>query len=166
MFGYPTLDKWLAAREEWAPLFLRLSLGLVFLAHGAQKLLGWFGGSGWNGTMQYFTQTLHIPTVFAALVIVLEFFGGAALLAGAFTRWTALLLGIEMVVAALKVHLANGFFMNWANTPNAGHGIEFNVILVGALAALLVMGGGRLSLDAALTRPFNLNEKEEARKAG
>jgi putative oxidoreductase len=116
--------------------------------------------------MQYFTQTLHIPTVFAALVIVLEFFGGAALLAGAFTRWTALLLGIEMVVAALKVHLANGFFMNWANTPNAGHGIEFNVILVGALAALLVMGGGRLSLDAALTRPFNLNEKEEARKAG
>lgn len=136
----------------WAPLPLRVSLGVIFFAHGAQKVFGWFGGYGWTGTMQFFTQTLQIPAPLAMVAILTEFLGGIALLAGLFTRWAALLLFGEMVVAALQVHLAHGFFMNWTNAPNVGHGIEYNLALIGAALALVLTGGGRLSLDAALKR--------------
>ncbi len=139
-------------KSEWAALPLRVSLGVIFFAHGAQKVLGWFGGYGWTGTVQFFTQTLHIPAPLAMIAILTEFLGGIALLAGLFTRWAALLLAGEMVVAAFQVHLANGFFMNWTNAPNVGHGIEYNLSLVGAALALVITGGGRLSLDAALKR--------------
>lgn len=152
MFATTILDKWISGKEGWAPPLLRLSLGVIFLAHGAQKVLGWFGGFGWSGTMQYFTQTLQIPALLAALAFVVEFVGGIALLAGMFIRWAALLLAVEMVVAALKVHIANGFSMNWSNTPNTGHGVEYNLALLGAATALAFTGGGRLSLDALLTR--------------
>ena len=85
------LDRWLADRQEWAPTALRVPLGVIFFAHGAQKMFGWFGGYGWNGTMQYFTQSLHIPAPLAAVVILVELLGGLALLAAVFTRWTAIL---------------------------------------------------------------------------
>jgi putative oxidoreductase len=141
------LDQWLSAHEKWAPLTLRVPLGVIFFAHGAQKLLGWFGGYGWHGTMQYMTQSLHIPAPLAAIAILVEFLGGLALLAGALTRWAALLTAVEMLVAAVIVHLPNGFFLNWANDPNKGHGIEYNVALIGAALALMLMGGGRFSVD-------------------
>lgn len=143
---------WLADKIEWAPLPLRVSLGVIFFAHGAQKVLGWFGGYGWTGTMQFFTQTLHIPAPLAMVAILTEFLGGIALFLGLFTRLAALLVAGEMVVATLQVHLPNGFFMNWANAPNVGHGIEYNLALIGAALALVITGGGRLSLDAALKR--------------
>jgi putative oxidoreductase len=82
------LDRWLADRQEWAPIALRVPLGVIFFAHGAQKMFGWFG---WNGTMQYFTQSLHIPAPLAAVAILVELLGGLALLAAVFTRWTAIL---------------------------------------------------------------------------
>ncbi len=85
------LDRWLADRQEWAPAALRVPLGVIFFAHGAQKMFGWFGGYGWNGTMQYFTQSLHIPAPLAAVAILVELLGGLALLAAVFTRWTAIL---------------------------------------------------------------------------
>lgn len=144
MLGY-----WLADKIEWAPLPLRVSLGVIFFAHGAQKVLGWFGGYGWTGTMQFFTQTLHIPAPLAMVAILTEFLGGIALFLGLFTRLAAFLVAGEMVVATLQVHLPNGFFMNWANAPNVGHGIEYNLALIGAALALSITGGGRLSVDAA-----------------
>ena len=146
------LEKWFAGRHDWAPVPLRLSLGVIFFAHGAQKVLVWFGGYGWSGTMQFFTQTLHIPAPVAVLVFLAEFLGGIALLVGGFTRWVALLLAGEMFVAALLIHLRNGFFLNWTNAPNAGHGIEYNVVLVGATLALVITGGGKFSLDNALKK--------------
>src|SRR5258705_8229476 len=85
------LDRWLADRQEWAPIALRVPLGMIFFAHGAQKMFGWFGGYGWNGTMQYFTQSLHIPARLSAGPILVELFGGLSLLARAFPRWTAIL---------------------------------------------------------------------------
>jgi putative oxidoreductase len=145
-------EKWFVGRESWAPLLLRLSLGVIFFAHGAQKVLGWFGGYGWSGTMQFFTQTLHIPGPFAVLAFLTEFLGGMALVLGILTRWAALLLAGEMVVAAVKVHLANGFFLNWTNVPKVGHGIEYNLALIGATLALVISGGGYLSLDAILKK--------------
>jgi putative oxidoreductase len=142
------LGNWLADKIEWAPLPLRVSLGVIFFAHGAQKVLGWFGGYGWTGTMQFFTQTLHIPAPLAMVAILTEFLGGIALFLGLFTRLAAFLVAGEMVVATLQVHLPNGFFMNWANAPNVGHGIEYNLALIGAALALSIAGGGRLSVDA------------------
>jgi len=147
------LEKWFVGKENWAPLPMRVSLGVIFFAHGAQKVLGWFGGYGWHGTMQYFTQTLGIPAPLAAVAFLTELLGGLALLLGLGTRWAALLLTGEMTVAALKVHLAHGFFLNWMNTPNAGHGIEYNLALIGATLALVITGSGCLSVDATLKKP-------------
>jgi len=130
------LEKWFAGRHDWAPVPLRLSLGVIFFAHGAQKV----------------TQTLHIPAPLAVLAFLAEFLGGIALLVGGFTRWVALLLAGEMFVAALLAHLRNGFFLNWTNAPNAGHGIEYNVALVGATLALVMTGGGKFSLDKAVKK--------------
>lgn len=146
------LSQWLSARQQWAPLTLRLPFGVIFFAHGAQKVLGWFGGYGWHGTMQYFTQSLHIPAPVAAIAILVELLGGLALLAGVFTRCAALLAAVEMLVAAILVHLPNGFFLNWMNEPNKGHGIEYNVALIGASLALMLLGGGRLSVDEAFRK--------------
>src|SRR2546422_9945468 len=105
------LEKWFAGRHDWAPVPLRLSLGVIFFAHGAQKVLGWFGGYGWAGTMQFFTQKLPISAPGAGLVFLAEFFGGVALLVGGFTRGGALLPAGGVFVAALLIHLRHGVFL-------------------------------------------------------
>src|SRR3990172_7939614 len=134
---------------SWAPIFARLTLGIIFFAHGSQKLLGWFGGSGWSGTIQFFEQS-GVPPFLAGLLIITESFGGIAIILGFFTRLAALGLTIAMLVAIFKVHLQNGFFLNWFNVPNMGHGVEYNLALVGLSLSLLVRGGGNLSADQAI----------------
>ena len=134
---------------SWAPIFARLTLGIIFFAHGSQKLLGWFGGSGWSGTIQFFEQS-GVPAFLAVLLIITESFGGIAIILGLFTRLAALGLTIAMIVAIYKVHLQNGFFLNWFNVPNMGHGIEYNLALIGLSLSLLVWGGGNLSVDQAI----------------
>ncbi len=131
---------------SWAPIFARLTLGIIFFAHGSQKLLGWFGGSGWSGTIQFFEQS-GVPAFLAVLLIITEFFGGIAIILGFFTRLAALGLTIAMLVAIFKVHLPNGFFLNWFNVPNMGHGIEYSLALIGLSLSLLVWGAGNLSVD-------------------
>lgn len=140
---------------SWAPVFVRLALGVIFFAHGAQKLLGWFGGNGWSGTIQFFEQG-GIPPVLAMIAIVTEFFGGIALILGLFTRIAAIGLTIDMLVAIYKVHLPNGFFMNWYNVPNKGHGIEYNLAVIGLALSLLIWGAGNLSIDQAIGGGKNL----------
>src|SRR3954468_22965125 len=95
---------------------IRVLLGLVFFAHGAQKMLGWFGGYGFSGTMGFFTGSLHIPAVFAFLAIAAEFFGGLGLMLGLLTRVAAFGIGVNMLVAIAMVHSRFGFFMNWGGT--------------------------------------------------
>jgi len=131
---------------SWAPIFARLTLGIIFFAHGSQKLLGWFGGSGWSGTIQFFEQS-GVPPFLAGLLIITEFFGGIAIILGFFTRLAALGLTTAMLVAIFKVHLQNGFFLNWFNVPNMGHGIEYSLALIGLSLSLLVWGAGNLSVD-------------------
>src|SRR4028118_221554 len=99
--------------KEWGYVLLRLALGVIFLAHGSQKLFGWFGGNGFAATLDYFGAKLGIPAPLAALAILTEVAGGLAVILGVFTRTAALGLAVTMIVAAAKVHLANGFFMNW-----------------------------------------------------
>jgi putative oxidoreductase len=134
--------------QPYGPLVLRLAVGAVFVAHGAQKLFGVWGGGGPSGTAALFSQLGLQPAMPLALLVgIVEFFGGLLLVAGALTMFAALALAINMGVALWKVHLPSGFFLNWALTPGQGHGYEFNLTLIGALLALVLTGAGAFSID-------------------
>lgn len=130
-----------------APLMLRLPLGLIFMAHGSQKLLGLFGGQGLTGTLNTFEVKMGIPPVFTLLAILAEFGGGFGILTGFLTRLSAAGIAGVMLVAIYKVHWVNGFFLNSACLAGRGHGIEYNVALLGMALYLLIAGGGRWCLD-------------------
>jgi putative oxidoreductase len=139
-----------ATDNSAATSLLRLVLGIVFLAHGAQKMLGWFGGFGFSGTMAFFTGMLHIPAPLAFLAIAAEFFGGIGLIVGFLTRIAAFGIGVNMLVAIIKVHHAFGFFMNWTGSQK-GEGFEFHLLVLAIVAFLIIRGGGAFSVDRALT---------------
>ena len=139
------LKKLVATDDSIAPTILRVLLGGVFFAHGAQKLLGWFGGYGYSATMQYFTHG-GIPAPLAFLVIFTEFFGALALILGVGTRLAALGVAVIMVVAVATTHIANGFFMNWSGQQH-GEGFEYHILAVAVSVALMIWGAGRYSID-------------------
>jgi len=139
-----------ATQNSAAIAILRAVLGVVFFAHGAQKMLGWFGGYGFSGTMGAFTNNMHIPAVFAFLAIAAEFFGGLGLIVGLLTRIAAFGIAVNMVVAVLTVHLQNGFFMNWAGTQK-GEGFEYHLLSLAMLVFLMIEGGGAASVDHAIS---------------
>ena len=132
-----------------APLIARLMLGVVMFPHGAQKMLGWFGGYGFSGTMNFFTGTMHIPAVFAFLAILAEFAGSLGLMAGLFSRVAAFGIASVMTVAILTTHAANGFFMNWYGNQK-GEGFEYHLLAIGLALIVLIHGGGKASLDSVL----------------
>lgn len=117
---------------------------------GRRNCLACFGGYGFNGTMGFFTQKLGIPWFIALLVIIGESFGSVALLAGFLTRFTAASLAIIMLGAITMVHLPIGFFMNWSGHQQ-GEGYEYHLLVIGIAAALMIIGGGKWSLDRILT---------------
>jgi putative oxidoreductase len=133
-----------------ATAILRIVLGVVFFAHGAQKMLGWFGGNGFTGTMGFMTGMMHIPAVFAFLAIAAEFFGGLGLILGLLTRVAAFGIAINMLVAIVKVHARFGFFANWSGTQK-GEGFEFHLLVVAMAVFLILRGGGAASVDRRLT---------------
>lgn len=145
------MKKLLQTDDGWAGLILRVTLGLVIFPHGAQKLLGWYGGFGFGGTMGFFTEQMHLPWLVAFLVIVGEFFGSLALLAGFLTRFVAASYIVIMAGAIATVHLPHGFFMNWGG-KQAGEGFEYHLLVIGMAAALLIVGGGRWSVDGLLAK--------------
>jgi putative oxidoreductase len=133
---------------SFGPTLLRFALGVVFAAHGAEKLFGLWGGGGLTGTAAFFAQLGLTPPYLLAIVVgLIELCGGVLLLAGAFTLATSLVLILNMLVAVWKVHLANGFFLNWTNAPGVGHGFEFNLVLIAALTSLVLTGPGAFSID-------------------
>lgn len=132
--------------DGWGGLILRLTLGLVIFPHGAQKLLGWFGGFGFSGTMGFFTETLHLPWLVALLVIIGESFGSVALILGLLTRFTAASYIVIMLGAITMAHLPYGFFMNWFGKQQ-GEGFEYHLLVIGISLALLVTGAGKWSVD-------------------
>ena len=135
--------------ESWVGLILRLTLGLVMFPHGAQKLLGWYGGFGFSGTVGFFTETMHLPWLIAFLVIVGESGGSVALLLGLLTRFTAASMALIMLGAISMVHLPNGFFMNWFG-KQAGEGYEYHLLVIGIALALLISGAGKWSVDKVI----------------
>jgi len=131
---------------KWGPTVLRVGVGLVFFAHGSQKMWGWFGGPGLTGWLN-FVDAMGFPKALAVLAALAEFFGGLGLILGFLTRFSAFGIFCVMTVAILKVHLKDGFFMNWFLTQNKGHGMEYSLTLLLAASSLILSGCGKLGLD-------------------
>ncbi|MCZ8155700.1 MAG: DoxX family protein [Leptospira sp.] len=146
-----TILRLLQTDTSWGSFVLRLSLGCVIWMHGAQKMLGLFGGYGFSGTMDFFTKTMGLPWIIALLIILGEFFGGISLILGIGTRFFALYVGIILLFAMILVHWENGFFMNWFGNQK-GEGIEFFILFLSMSIALIINGGGKFSLDSLLVK--------------
>jgi putative oxidoreductase len=141
--------KLVSTPNDFTLTIIRLVLGVVFFAHGAQKMLGWFGGYGFHGTMGFFTQQMGIPAPLAFLAICAEFFGGLGLLVGLLGRIAALGIITNMLVAIATVHRANGLFMNWSGQQK-GEGFEFHLLAIALAIVILVKGAGAFSVDRAI----------------
>jgi putative oxidoreductase len=131
-------------------LVLRITLAVVMFPHGAQKVLGWFGGHGFSRTMKYFTDS-GIPAVFALLAIAAEFLGPLGLAVGLLTRIAAFGVACVMLVAIVTVW-PHGFFMNWYGNQK-GEGFEYHLLALGIAITLIIIGAGAWSLDSALVGP-------------
>lgn len=141
------MDKLINTSPNIAITVARLTLGLVIFPHGAQKLLGWFGGFGYSGTMGFMTETMGLPYLIGFLVIIIEFFGSLALIAGFLSRVAALGIAFVMAGAAITVHWQNGFFM----TGSEGVGYEFHLLAIGVAIAIMIAGSGAASVDGVLS---------------
>jgi putative oxidoreductase len=131
---------------DWVVEIVRVVLGLIFFAHGAQKLLGWYGGAGFRSSMFTFTEQLHLPSTLAFLVIAGEFFGGVALIVGLFSRLAAFGIALSMVGAVATVHFRHGLFLNWFGDKE-GHGYEYHLLAIALALVVIVKGAGAYSAD-------------------
>jgi len=139
----------LSANGDITGLILRLTIAFIIFPHGAQKLVGWFGGHGFKGTMGFFTGSVHLPYIVGLSVILIEFFAPVLLLVGLGTRIATVgIIGL-MIGIILTAHKQNGFFMNWGGDQK-GEGFEYHLLVIGLAIALLIEGAGRLSLDRLL----------------
>ena len=146
------LEKIVNTNDDKTATLLRITLGLVMFPHGAQKALGWFGGGGPAGTIEFFSGALGVPAVLTVLVIAAEFLGSLGLITGLFTRVAAAGIVAVMLGAVTMVHWQNGFFMNWTGSQ-AGEGFEFHLLVIGIGLALMIAGGGAASLDREVVAP-------------
>jgi putative oxidoreductase len=147
------IRKLIATDNDAATAVLRLVLGVIFFAHGAQKMLGWFGGYGFTGTMGFFTGVMHIPAPFAFLAIAAEFFGGLGLIFGLLTRVASFGIFCNMVMAVAMVHRQFGLFMNWTGAQK-GEGYEYHFLVLAITAFLMIRGAGAASVDRMLFSSF------------
>lgn len=138
-------------KHDVSLLILRATLGVVVLAHGVQKLFGWFDGYGYTATMDFFTQQIGLPAPLAFLTIIAETLGMLLLIAGVFGRYLAASVIAIMLGAIFTVHASNGFFMNWdGNQP--GEGFEFHLLTIAMAVAITLQGTGAYSLDRYFLR--------------
>ena len=144
------MKKILTTTNSITPTIARVTLGLVMFPHGAQKVLGWFGGYGFSGTMNFFTGQMHIPALFAFLAIAAEFAGSLGLITGFLSRIAAFGIAANMLVAIVMVHAGNGFFMNWFGNQK-GEGFEYHLLAIGLALIVIIAGSGKLSIDRAVT---------------
>ena len=143
------LKKLMQTDEDVGMLIVRLTLGLVMFHHGAQKMLGWFGGGGFAATMQGMTG-MGLPAAVVFLVILAEFFGSIALISGFLGRVGAFGILCVMLGAIFMVHLQYGFFMNWMGNKK-GEGYEYHLLAIGMALAVLIKGSGSLSIDRSMS---------------
>jgi putative oxidoreductase len=142
------IKRFLRTENDAAALIMRLALGAVMFPHGAQKVLGWWGGHGAAATIQGFSK-MGLPSFITVLVLLAELPGSLMLIFGFLTRLAAFGIGCVMLAAVLLVHANVGFFMNWAGSEK-GEGFEYHLLALGLSVALLIKGGGALSVDRAI----------------
>ena len=147
------LKKFFHTDNSTTHLILRVILGGVIFFHGGQKLMGWFGGYGFDGTMGFFTGKLGLPALIAFLIIIGESFGALGLITGFLTRLSAAGVAIIMLGAIAMVHWNNGVFMNWAG-KQAGEGFEYHLLALGLAIPLILYGGGKFSVDQFIDKKF------------
>ena len=144
------LRKLLTTQKSSVLTVLRVTLGVVMFAHGAQKMLGWFGGKGLDAALHALVPGKYIPVPLAFLAVCAEFFGGLGLIAGLLTRVAALGITGNMIVAVAMVEGHNGFFMNWEGQKQ-GEGYEYHLLVLAITYALMLKGAGSASIDGLLT---------------
>lgn len=145
--------KWILTTNpnNWAALVARVALGITIFPHGAQKVLGWFGGVGISQTMSFLTDTMGLPFLIAVLVILIEFLGAIFLILGFLTRIAAFCFVCHFIGVVWISHFQDRFFMNWGGSQT-GEGLEYFILLFGLAISLLIMGGGKASLDSMWKR--------------
>src|ERR1700739_4604514 len=143
------IENLICTHADWVVRIARIVLGVIFFAHGAQKLLGWFGGPSLANSMRTFAEHLHLPSTLAFLVIAGEFFSGIGLIVGLFSRIAALVIALTMVGAIATVHFRFGLFLNWFGTQE-GHGSEYHLLAIALALVIVVQGAGAFSLDRLL----------------
>lgn len=136
--------------DDFTLTILRVMLGCVMLAHGSQKMLGWFGGHGPAETVEMWTKWFGFPAFITWLVIIGEFFGPILLIAGLLTRVMSAVTALIMFGAIYFVHLRWGFYMNWYSESDRGEGIEYHILVLAICAVLMIKGAGKLSVDKVL----------------
>lgn len=134
------------SKNDWTGFALRLTLAMIMFPHTIQHTTGGFGGFGYHGIMNYFTETLYIPWLLAVLVIIVEVLAPLMLIAGFASRIVAVSLIFLMIGIIITSHLPNGFFMNWLGNQQ-GEGYEYHLLYIGGAIALLLNGSGKFSLD-------------------
>lgn len=137
---------------NFAALIVRLAIAIAIFPHGAQKLLGWFGGGGFSGTMNYMTTVMGLPWIVVFMVIIIEFFGSIMLALGLYTRIAVFAIAVNFTGVLFHDIIGNSFFMNWSAVAGQGEGLEYFVLLFGLIIATLIMGGGKASIDATLMK--------------
>ncbi len=142
----------LSTDPDWSLTIIRIILGVVFFAHGAQKVFGWFGGQGLKETMRTMHDFLGLPLPLAFAAVVTEFLGGMGLIVGLLSRVAAVGIGVTMLSAIVMVHGRNGLFMDWFGARK-NHGYEFHLLAIALVVVLVAKGSGALSVDRFL---FNL----------
>lgn len=155
------LNKLFATDEKnYSLLFLRVVAAIVILPHGAQKLLGWFGGAGLQATLSTFSAYLGIPSYLTILAVLAESIGALLLLFGLLSRVSAFGLAVTMVVAVFTAHIHNGFFMNWGGSAK-GEGFEYHLIYFAIVMVIAVKGAGAFALDSLLARKTARREENK-----
>jgi putative oxidoreductase len=140
----------LATDSSWVPTLARIILGIIFFAHGSQKVFGWFGGPGLRQTLRTLTGVVGLPTIIALAAVGAEFVGGAALILGLVARVSALVIAVNMLAAIFMVHGTYGLFMNWFG-DRKGHGIEYHLLAIALAIVIIAKGAGAFSLDGLVS---------------
>jgi putative oxidoreductase len=144
------MNQLFTTQADWTGLILRVFLGIIMFPHGAQKMLGWFGGYGFSGTLKFFSETMNFPWIIAFLIVAIEFIAPLGLIAGFAGRLWALTLMVIMLGAIVTTNARHGFFMNWFGNQ-AGEGFEYHLLVIGICLAILWAGSGRYSIDHLLS---------------
>ena len=139
-----------ATDSDWVPALARIILGIIFFAHGSQKVFGWFGGPGLRQTMRTLTEVVGLPTVVAFAAVGAEFAGGVGLILGFLARISALGIAVNMLAGIFMVHGRCGLFMNWFG-DRKGHGIEYHLLAIALAIVIIAKGAGAFSLDGLLS---------------